>query len=87
MSEQNPLPPSEDQVDPETRIAELEEQVADLQKAVTEQPAGGDVEAAPQYAVYDLTHHKFVGPVTARKPSAKDAKALVGDHDYEIREV
>lgn len=40
-----------------------------------------------RYAVYDLDLLRFVGPVTDKRPSKTAAKALVGDHDHEVREV
>ena len=40
------------------------------------------------YAVYNTTLGRYVGGVTADKPSAKDAKALVPEgHEVEVRAV
>lgn len=47
-----------------------------------------EAEAPARYAVYDLSHERFVGPVTSTKPTRKEAAELVAEgHDFEVREV
>lgn len=41
-----------------------------------------------RYAVYDLTHLKFVGPVLDKRPSKAAIKDSHGTaHEFEVREV
>jgi len=52
---------------------------------VIEAPADVDEDRATGYAVYDTTLGQFVGGVTAKKPSATDAKAaVVKGHTHKV---
>lgn len=43
---------------------------------------------ADRFAVYDLTHQRFVGRVMDKRPSKADAAKMVAKgHDYEVRKV
>lgn len=50
-------------------------------------PAAAPAPTTVRYAVYDTRYLKFVGEVTAKKPSKSAAKELVGHDDFDIREV
>lgn len=82
---QDPPPPEETTPEP-TGLTEAERAAARPGKPdPVDAPDDVDADAAKGYAVYDRTLGRFVGGVTADKPSASDARKLVAEgHSHKV---